>query len=149
MIEYNKNFDDNSILPYFLKPQNDPSRLQVQFCHNLIANLFEKGYRPSKQEFLEVKRKGQIIDHYLKKLYNITSYYGIITIEIASPKPNHITHQIQTDDIDIEFSKFFTDYKKNIQHQTSQRANSIFTNNVFSIIYSYLSILDLRETQSE
>ena len=75
----------------------------------------------------------------------ITSHYGIYTIEIASPKPNHKKHRIQTDDIDIEFSKVFTDYIKNIQHQNSQRANSIFTNNVFSIIPSYLSILELKE----
>ena len=64
-------------------------------------------------------------------------------------KPNHITHQIPTDDIDIDFSKVFTDYIKNIQHQNSQRANSIFTDVVFSTKYSYLSILECRETQSE
>ena len=42
MIEYDKKFDDNSILSFFIKPLNDPSRGQVQFCHNLIVNLFEK-----------------------------------------------------------------------------------------------------------
>ena len=74
----------------------------------------------------------------------MTSYYGIFTIENASSKSNHIKHQIQTDDIDIEFSKNFTDYIENKQHQNSQRANSVFTNDVFSIIYSYLSLLELR-----
>ena len=57
-----------------------------------------------------------------------------------------IKHQVQTDDIDEEFSKVFTEYIKNIQHQNSQRANSMFTNDVFSIIYSYLSILELKKT---
>ena len=53
--------------------------------------------------------KRQTLDHYLKCIYNITSFYGIYTNEIVLPKPNHITHQIQTDDIDIEFSNVFTD----------------------------------------
>ena len=48
MIEYDKSFDDNSILPFFIKPLNDPFRGQVQFCHNLIVNLFEKGVSPCK-----------------------------------------------------------------------------------------------------
>ena len=101
------------------------------------------------QEFPEVKIKRQIIDPYLKDICNITSYYGIFTIEITSPKPKQIKHQTQKDDIDKEFSKVFKDYVKNIQQQNSQRANSIFTNNVFSITYSYLSILELRETQGD
>ena len=53
-----------------------------------------------------------MLDHHLKNICNITSYYGIFTMEIASPKPNHIKHQIQVDDIDLEFSKIFTDYIK-------------------------------------
>ena len=65
MIEYNKIFDDNSILKFFIKPQNDPTRGQIQFCHNLIVNLFEKGISPYKQEFTEVEIKRQILDHYL------------------------------------------------------------------------------------
>ena len=36
-----------------------------------------------------------------------------------------------------------------MQHQNSQRANSVFTNDVFSLIYSYLSILELEEPQSD
>ena len=43
----------------------------------------------------------------------------------------------------------FTEYIKNIQHQNSQRANSIFTNDVFAIIYNYLSILEGTETESK
>ena len=41
------------------------------------------------------------LDHYLKDTCNITSHYGIFTIAIVSPKPNRITHQTQTDKIDI------------------------------------------------
>ena len=60
----------------------------------------------------------------------------MITIEILLPQSNHPTPQIQTDDKYIEFSKIFTDYIKIIQHQNSHRANSIFTNEVFSSTYS-------------
>ena len=99
MIENNKNFDDNSIIPFFIEPQNDPGRGKVHFCCNSILNLFEEGFNPCKQEFPEVRKK-QILDHYFKGICNITSYYGIIITENVSPKPNHTTHQIQTDDID-------------------------------------------------
>ena len=51
--------------------------------------------------------------------------------------------------MDIEFSKVFTQCIKNIQHQNSKRANSIFTNDVFSLIYSYISILELETLQSD
>ena len=42
----------------------------------------------------------------------------------------------------------FTEYIKNIQHQNSQRTNSIFTNDVFAIIYNYLSILERTAIES-
>ena len=48
----------------------------------------------------------------------------------------------------MEFSKVITEYIKNIQHQNSQRANSIFTNDVFAITFNYLSILEKKETES-
>ena len=57
MIEYDKKFDNNSKLPFFIKPLNDPSRGQVQFCHNIIVYLFETGISPYKQEFPEVQIK--------------------------------------------------------------------------------------------
>ena len=71
------------------------------------------------------------------------------TLEIKSPNAFHDKYLIQTDDVDIEFSKVFTQYMKNIQYQNSQRANPIFTNDVFSLIYSYVSILELKEPQSD
>ena len=57
MIEDKEYFDDNSIISFFIQPQTDHARGQVQFCLNLIVNLFEKGNSPCKQEFLEVRIK--------------------------------------------------------------------------------------------
>ena len=72
----------------------------------------------------------------------MTQQYGIYTIEFSSPNPNHRKYVIQTDDLDLEFSKVFSEYIKSIQYYNSQRANSIFTNEFFAIIYSYISILE-------
>ena len=83
-----------------------------------------------------------MIDHYLKGIFNLTQQYKICTIEIPSPRKFHGIYLLQTDDVDIEFLKVFTENIKNIQHQNSQRANSIFTNKVFQIIYSYLTNLE-------
>ena len=71
------------------------------------------------------------------------------TQEISSPYSFHGNHLIQTDDVDIDFSKVFTEYIKTIQHQNSKRANSIFTNDVFPIFYSYLTILERTESQGD
>ena len=70
-------------------------------------------------------------------------------MEIRSPNAFHDRYLIQTDDEDFEFSKIFTQYIESIQHQNSQRANSIYTNDVFSLIYSYLSIIELNEPQGD
>ena len=106
---------------FFIKPQNDPSRGQVRFCHNLITNLFEKGNSPCKQEFPEVKLKRETPDYYLKDICNITSYYGIyLQSQLHHKTKSHKTTNT-TDDINIEFSKDFTDYIKNKQHQKLQR----------------------------
>ena len=123
MIEYNKNFDDNSILSFFIKPQNDPARGQVQFYYNLIVNSFEKGNSPCTQEFPESRIKRQIVDHYFKNICNISSYYVIFRVEIASPNSNHIRHQIQTNDIDIELSKVSQTHKK---HTTAKLTKNKF-----------------------
>ena len=72
----------------------------------------------------------------------MTQQYGIYTIEFSSTNPDHRKYVIQTDDLDLEFSKVFSEYIKSIQYHNSQRANSIFTNEVFAIIYSYISILE-------
>ena len=132
--------DDDEIFPFIIDADTD--RGQHIFCQNLLVNLFEPGISPCKTEFPDVKIKRQIIDHYLKDICNITQQYGIYSIEFTSPNHNNRTYTIQTDDLDLEFSKVFSEYIKSIQYHNSQRANSIFTNEVFAIIYSYISILE-------
>ena len=146
MIRNEENLQD-STLPFLTHPQAE-ARGQVQFCQNLIVNLFEKGDSPCTKEFPDVKIKRQLLDHYLKGICSLTSQYGIYTIEISSPNAFHDKYLIQTDDVDIKLSSFYRTHK-NIQHHNSQRANSIFTNDVFSLIYSYLSILELNEPQGD
>ena len=109
--------------------------------------MFEPGNSPCKTEFTDVKIKRQTVEHYFKKICNLTQQYGIYTIEICTPRPYN-KYIIQTDDIDLEFSNVFTEYIKSIQYHNSQRANLIFTNEVFAIIYTYLSILERTEIQS-
>ena len=110
--------------------------------------MFEPGINPCKQEFPDVKIKRQITEHPLKDICNLTQQYGIYTIELSTPNTAHRKYVIQTDDIELEFSKVFIEYIKSIQYHNSQRANSIFTNEVFAIIYSYISILEKTEVQS-
>ena len=105
--------------------------------------MFEPGISPCK-----AKIKRQIIEHYLKDIYNLTQQYGIYTLEFSTPRTAHNKYVIQTDDIYLEFSKVIIEYIKSIQYHNSQRANSIFTNEVFAIIYSYISILEKTEVQS-
>ena len=138
--------DENSIHPFLISSLTD-DRGQTQFCQNLIANFFEKGTNPCTAEFLEVKTKRQNIDHYLRGICYITQQYGVYTIEIHSPSKFHDRYLVQTGDVDIEFSKVFTENMKNILHQNLQRAISVFTNDVFEIIYSYLSRLEKTESQ--
>ena len=142
-----KSPDENSVFLFIINLLTE-DREQIQFCNILIANVFEQGISPCKAEFPEVKIKRQIFDPYLKEICNLTQPYGIYTIELSTESKYHSKHGIQTDDVDIKFSKVFTEYIKNIQHQNSQRANSIITNNVFSLIYSYISILEHIGTDS-
>ena len=53
MIDYNANFYHNSILPFFLEPESDPNRGQVQFCRDINVNLFEKGIAHLNKKFLK------------------------------------------------------------------------------------------------
>ena len=130
--------DEEAVFPFLIDSLQD--RGQTRFCKNLLVNLFEPGISPSKAEFPDVKIKRQIIEHYLKNICNLTQQYGIYTIEFSTPRTAHNKYVIQTDDIDLEFSKVFIEYIKSIQYHKSQRANSIFTNEVFAIIYSNISI---------
>ena len=81
-----------------------------------------------------------------RNMYNITTVRNIYQ-RITEPKYISCKYLLQTDDVDIEFSKVFTEYIKSIQHQNSQKASSIFTNEVFRIVYSYLSFLQKPESQ--
>ena len=71
------------------------------------------------------KNQKKIIDHYLKGICNITQQYGMYTIEIKSTSNFHGRYLLQTDDLDIEFSKVLTEYKK--KHTTSKLTKSEFT----------------------
>ena len=96
-MQYDKIFDDDSILFLAIHPQSDSARGPVQFCHNLIANVFDKGNSPCTQEFTEIRIKRQTLDHYIKGICKIDSSYGIFLIEILPSQPSQTTHQIQTD----------------------------------------------------
>ena len=71
--------DKNSVFPFLINSLID-DRVQVQFCNNLIANLFKRGISPCKAEFPEIKIKRKIIDLYLKGICSLTEQYGINTI---------------------------------------------------------------------
>ena len=139
--------DEDSVFPFIIISLTE-DRGQTQFCLNLIANIFEQRISPCKAEFPKLKIKRQIDDHYIKGIGNLTQQYGIYTIELSTTRNFDGKYVIQKDDVDIEFSKVFTEYIKNIQHQISQRANSIFTTDVFAIINNYSSILERTETES-
>ena len=138
--------DDKEVYPFLIDAPDN--RGQHDFCKNLLVNLFEPGISQCKAEFSDVKIKRQIIEHYLKDICNLTQQYGIYTIEFSTPNTNHRKYVIQTVDLELEFSKVFLEDVKSIQYHNSQRANSIFTNEVFAIIYSYISILERTEFQS-
>ena len=138
--------DEEAVFPFLIDSLHD--RGQTRFCKNLLVNLFEPGISPCNTKFPDVKIKRQIIEHYLKDICNLTQQYGIYTIEFSTPRTAHNKYVIQTDDIDLDFSKVFIEYTKIIQYHNSQRANSIFTNELFAIIYSCISILEKTEVQS-
>ena len=70
MSQIEKSEDENSILPFLINSLTD-DRGKTLFCQNIFANLYEKRISPCTAEFPEVKIKRQIIDHYLKGIYNI------------------------------------------------------------------------------
>ena len=61
----NEDNPENSVLPFLISPLVEP-RGQIDFCQNLIANLFKKGESPCTKEFPDVKIKRKLLDHYLK-----------------------------------------------------------------------------------
>ena len=137
---------DEEVYPFLIDAPDN--RGQHGFCKNLLVNFFEPGIRPCKAEFPDIKIKRQIIEYYLKDICNLTQQYGIYTIEFSTPNTNHRNYVIQTDDLELGFSKVILEYIKSIQYHNSRRANSIFTIEVFAIIYTYISILQKTEFQS-
>ena len=89
MIHFGKNFVVGSKLSFVINQQSKPARGQVQLCHNPIVNLFQKENNPCKQGFPELNNKRQMFDYYLPGNSNITSHYGIITIEILPPQSSN------------------------------------------------------------
>ena len=141
-----KSPDEEAVFPFLIDSLDD--RGQHYFCKNLFVNLFEPGISPCKAEFPDVKIKRQIIEHYLKDICNLTQQYGIHTIEFSTSNTAHRKYVIQTDNIELEFSKVFIEYIKSIQYHNSQKANSLFTDKIFAVIHSYISILEKTEVQS-
>ena len=135
--------DHEQVFPFVIHADTD--RGQVKFCKNLLLNLFEPGSSPCKTEFPDIRIRRQILDHYVKDIAKITQQYGIYTIGIRTLDDKK--YIFQTDDLDLEFSKVFTEYIKNIQYHNSQRANSLFTNEVFAIIYTNINILETTQTK--
>ena len=127
--------DEEAVFPFVINSLND--RGQTRFCKKILVSLFNPGISPCKSEVPDVKIKRQIIEHYLKGTCSLTQQYGIYTIEISTPRTSDNKYVIQTIDIGLEFSNVFTEYIKSIQYHNSQRANSIFTKEVFAVIYIF------------
>ena len=140
-----ESIDHEQAFPFVI--DSDTDRGQIKFSKNLLINLFEPGISPCKTEFPDVRIRRQLINRYIKDIAKIIQQYGICSDyrNLYTRKQKYV---VQTDDLDLEFPKVFTEYIKNIQYHNSQRANSIFTNEVFAIIYTNLNLLETTETQS-
>ena len=85
----------------------------------------------------------------ISKIY-VISYHTKVYLQLKL----HLQNQIRTPNTNRQYryrflKSFYSLYKKKAQHQNSERAISIYTNDVLSVIYSYLSILELRETKGD
>ena len=79
--------DDEEVYPFLIDAPDN--RGQLDFCKNLLVNLFEPKISPCKAEFPDVKITRQIIEQYLKDICNSTQQNGIYTIEFSTPNTNH------------------------------------------------------------
>ena len=111
--------DEEAVFPFVINSLSD--RGQTRFCKNLLVILFEPGISPCKSEFPDIKIKRQIIEHFLKDICNLTQQYGFYTIEFSTPRTLHGKYVIQTDDIDLEFSK--VSQKHTISKLTESKLN--------------------------
>ena len=71
-----ENPDETSVFPFLINSLTE-DRGKVQYCNNLIANLFERRISPCIAAFPEIKIRRQIVDHHLKGICNLTQQYGI------------------------------------------------------------------------
>ena len=55
MIQYDRSFDNVSILRFVIHPQSDPARGQLEICHKSIAQFFEKENSSCNQQLPKVK----------------------------------------------------------------------------------------------
>ena len=70
----NEDNPENSVLPFLISILKEP-RGQIELRQNLIAKLFEKGKNPCTKKFPDVKIKREVLDHYLKGIWSLTSQY--------------------------------------------------------------------------
>ena len=134
----------NPILHFLIHPEAG-ARGHAQFGQNFIVNLFEKGDISCTQKFPAFKIKRKLLDHYLKGICNITSCYGVFTIEISSPNSFHDKYKIQKDDLSIfklyeyriyEYQIFKNSYRihKNIQHKLTKSKLNIHKRCIFTYL---------------
>ena len=109
MIQYNKNFDADSNIHFVFYPQNNPARGQTQLCHNLIVNLFKKGISSCKQKIAEVETGDKSFVTIYQASVKSFHIMELFTIEFLPSQANQTPDQKQTDDIDVTFSKKFTE----------------------------------------
>ena len=127
-----KSPDEEAVFPFIINSLSD--RGQTRFCKSLLVNLFEPGISPCKAEFPDIKIKRQIIEHYLKDICILTQQYGIYTIEFSTLRTIHGKYVIQTDDIDLEFSKVFRIYQKHTISKFTESKLNIHQQNFCSNI---------------
>ena len=70
----NEDNPENSVTPFFISLLTEP-RGQIEFRQNVIAKLFKNGKNPCTKEFPDVKIKREVLDHYLKGIWSLTSQY--------------------------------------------------------------------------
>ena len=133
---------------YFLINPLAETRGQVQFGQNLIANLFEKGDSPCTKEF---RSKNQKTTPWPLSKRNLQPYTTIWNLYNRNQFTKCISWQIFNSNRWRRYWIFKSLHRIHKKYTTSnsQRANSKFINDVFSVIYSYLSILETTEFQGD
>ena len=66
----NEDNSENSVLPLLISPRSE-NRGKIEFCKNLIANLFKKGESPCTKEFPDVKKNFSVT---ISKVYVVSHH---------------------------------------------------------------------------